>query len=51
MRKASDTIFRLLALLQLIPVYPQASSASELREKLRGKSTEFEVDIRDTARP
>ena len=50
MRKATDTIFRLLAMLQLIPVHPQTRSAAEIRQALIDQSSEFDVDIRSVQR-
>ncbi len=50
MRKSGDTTLRALALLQLIPAYPQMKSTANIRRELRDKNTEFDVDIRSIQR-
>ncbi len=50
MRKASDTTLRSLALLQLIPAYPQTKSTAKIHRELRDKNADFNVDIRSTQR-
>ena len=50
MRKSTETIFRMLAMLAVIPVYPKMLSTTEIRKKLSAKNPEFNVDARSIQR-
>ncbi len=45
MRKATDTTFRYLALLQMLPVEPNSLSTEAIRQELLKQDIEFDVDI------
>ena len=50
MRKATDTTFRYLALLQMMPVYPKSLSTEDIRQKLCNDNPDYNVDIRTIQR-
>jgi len=50
MRKVTETLFRHLALLQLLPVYPKRISIAQLRGKLRAQNADFDVSTRTLQR-
>jgi len=50
MRKVTETLFRHLALLQLLPVYPKRISVAQLRDKLRVQNADFDVSTRTLQR-
>ena len=48
--KSTDTILRLLAILQAIPVYPKTISTTEIRNKIAAQNAEYDVDARTIQR-
>ena len=50
MRKAVDTVFRYLAILQCIPAHPARKTTTRILAELRGKDPEFNVSARSMQR-
>ena len=50
MRKAVDTVFRYLAILQCIPAHPARKTTTRVLAELRGKDPEFNVSARSMQR-
>ena len=50
MRKATDTVFRHLAMLTAIPVCPRTRSTREIHDALRRQDPDYEVSVRSVQR-
>ena len=50
MRKAVDTVFRYLAILQCVPAHPARKTTTRILEELRGRDPEFNVSARSMQR-
>jgi len=50
MRKAVDTVFRYLAILQCVPVHPGRKATARILAELREKDPEFNVSARSMQR-
>lgn len=50
MRKAVDTVFRYLAILQCVPAHPARKTTTRILEELRDKDPEFNVSARSMQR-
>ena len=50
MPKATDTTLRYLAMLRLIPAYPESRSTRRIRDRLRALNSEYEVSPRTVQR-
>ena len=50
MRKAVDTVFRYLAILQCIPAHPRRKTTAQIRAELREKDPEFNTSARTIQR-
>ena len=50
MRESRDTLFRYLALLQLLPQWPKSITTSEILEKLKNLNPDYAVDKRSIQR-
>ena len=50
MRRATDTVFRHLAMLTAIPVHPKTRTTSEIHDALRQQDPDYEVSVRSVQR-
>lgn len=50
MRRATDTVFRYLAMLTAIPVHPRSRSTREIHDLLRSQDPDYEVTVRSIQR-
>ena len=50
MRRPTDTVFRHLAMLAAIPVYPKTRSTREIHDELRNEDPDYDVTVRSIQR-